>query len=74
VALKPLADYGEPNWWLICITIEEAAGFAPEQLRRHLAAADIEARPLWKPLHLQRVFADAPARINGTAERLFGTG
>ncbi len=39
-----------------------------------LAAADIESRPLWKPMHLQPVFASMPSRVNGTSERLFERG
>ena len=46
----------------------------PEELRLHLEAADIEARPTWKPMHRQPVFADAPCRIDGTSDRLFATG
>ena len=47
---------------------------APTTCGSHLAEADIEARPLWKPMHLQPVFADRPAYTNGTSERLFRTG
>ncbi len=39
-----------------------------------LGAANIEARPLWKPMHLQPVFADAPRRVDGTSEALFEIG
>ncbi len=39
-----------------------------------LEVADIEARPTWKPMHLQPVFREAPARVDGTSERLFGDG
>jgi dTDP-4-amino-4,6-dideoxygalactose transaminase len=39
-----------------------------------LDKAGIEARPLWKPMHKQPVFADAPAYINGTSEELFKQG
>ena len=37
-------------------------------------AAGIEARPLWKPMHKQPVFAHAPAYVNGVSEELFKTG
>jgi dTDP-4-amino-4,6-dideoxygalactose transaminase len=71
----PIAPYGEPNWWLTCVTIDpEVAGFSAEELRLHLETANIEARSTWKPMHLQPVFAGAPARVDGTAERLFRTG
>jgi dTDP-4-amino-4,6-dideoxygalactose transaminase len=75
VALNPIGPGQEPNHWLTCITIEPAvAGFGPEDLRRHLEAADIESRPTWKPMHLQPVFAGAPAVVDGTAETVFRSG
>jgi dTDP-4-amino-4,6-dideoxygalactose transaminase len=43
-------------------------------VRLHLEADDIESRPLWKPMHAQPVFEGAPARLDGTADRLFATG
>lgn len=45
-----------------------------EAMRVALDKAGIEARPLWKPMHKQPVFADAPAYINGTSEELFKQG
>ena len=45
-----------------------------EALRLALQAAGIESRPLWKPMHLQPLYADAPAYVNGTAEGLFRRG
>jgi len=45
-----------------------------EALRVALDAAGIEARPLWKPMHLQPVYKDAPAYVNGVSERLFKVG
>jgi dTDP-4-amino-4,6-dideoxygalactose transaminase len=75
VALNPIADGQEPNHWLTCITVDPGrAGFAAEDLRLHLEAADIESRPTWKPMHLQPVFAGAPARVDGTSQLLFEQG
>lgn len=45
-----------------------------EALRVALDKAQIESRPLWKPMHLQPVYADAPAYTNGVSESLFKTG
>ena len=45
-----------------------------EALRMALDAAGIESRPLWKPMHLQPVYAAAPAYVNGVAESLFAIG
>ena len=63
------------NWWLTCILIDpQVAGFTAEHLRLALAEADIEARPLWKPMHQQPVFARARRVVDGTSDRLFATG
>lgn len=45
-----------------------------EALRIALDQADIESRPLWKPMHKQPVYASAPAYINGVSEDLFKKG
>lgn len=63
------------NFWLTSIVVDaDVAGWTTEDLRTHLAAVDVEARPLWKPMHLQPVFAHHPAYVNGTSERFFATG
>jgi dTDP-4-amino-4,6-dideoxygalactose transaminase len=45
-----------------------------EAMRMNLDAADIESRPLWKPMHKQPAYKDAPAYANGTAESIFKRG
>ncbi len=66
---------GTTNAWLTCITLEPGvAALQPDELRIELEARNIETRPLWKPMHAQPVFQRHPARLNGTAERLFATG
>ncbi|MFW5469841.1 DegT/DnrJ/EryC1/StrS family aminotransferase [Knoellia sp. CPCC 206435] len=83
--LPGLTVFGEPsgaaggstrdNWWLTSVLIDPLrAGFSQEDLRLSLASHDIEARPLWKPMHLQPVFLGVRAFVNGTSERLFQTG
>lgn len=63
------------NYWLTCILVDPyIAGKYREQIRLHLEASGIESRPLWKPLHLQPVFAKAPFYGNGVSEQLFETG
>ncbi len=63
------------NCWLTSILVDPmVSGFTAEDLRLALDAANIEARPLWKPMHLQPVFASRQAYVDGTSERLFGTG
>jgi dTDP-4-amino-4,6-dideoxygalactose transaminase len=75
LGFMPEAPYGRANRWLTCITLDEATlGVSPDDLRQHLAAAAIEARPTWKPMHQQPVFKDCPARLDGTSDALFRTG
>lgn len=63
------------NHWLSCITFTNTTTkLNPEALRTFLLTENIEARPLWKPMHLQPVFKDAPSYVNGVGERLFETG
>jgi len=63
------------NCWLSCITIDPAAfGADRETARRALEADDIEARPVWKPMHLQPVFAAASVRGGAMAAQLFERG
>lgn len=63
------------NCWLTAILVDSAVtGWTPDQLLETLAKDDIESRPLWKPMHAQPVYADRPAYLNGSADRLFATG
>lgn len=65
----------ESNFWLTCILVDpQKAGKTREDIRLKLEAENIETRPLWKPMHLQPVFVDAPFYGNGTSERLFDVG
>jgi len=71
---EPSPDFYS-NFWLTCIVIDPAvAGTDREKLRLAFEAAGIESRPLWKPMHLQPVFAGCPAYVNGTSEKLFENG
>lgn len=69
------ADDQEDNCWLTAVLVDEgSAGWRPRDLADALAAADIESRPLWKPMHLQPVFAGAPHHGGTVAEQLFRAG
>lgn len=64
-----------PNYWLSTILVNpQEAGFTWQELSSRLTAADIESRPLWKPMHLQPVFANASHYVNGVSEALFAQG
>ncbi|MFI7210104.1 DegT/DnrJ/EryC1/StrS family aminotransferase [Micromonospora maritima] len=68
---------GDPgaNCWLTVITVDPArAGWHADDLARYLAAERIESRPVWKPLHLQPVFAGREGVLTGAAERLYTDG
>ena len=75
VMCQPEGEGFNSNYWLTCITVEpEEAGFTREDVRLAVDEENIESRPLWKPMHLQPVFKDAPYYGNGTSERLFEIG
>jgi dTDP-4-amino-4,6-dideoxygalactose transaminase len=72
-----LLGEGDPggNCWLTTIIVNPAgAGWRADELGAHLAAYDIETRPVWKPMHLQPVYAGAHAALTGAGQRLYETG
>lgn len=75
IEFMPIAGYGTPNYWLTCITVDPAiAGISREDIRIALEAHNIEARPIWKPLHLQPVFAGCRSYGGSVSEQLFERG
>ncbi|EKB47246.1 aminotransferase class I/II-fold pyridoxal phosphate-dependent enzyme [Cecembia lonarensis] len=64
------------NRWLSCILVdpENTGGITRENIRKFLWEDNIESRPLWKPMHLQPVFQDAPYFGGRVAEELFDNG
>ena len=71
---EPNEDYF-CNYWLSAITIDKTkTGFDREDLRLAFLEENIETRPLWKPMHLQPVFATAPYYGKKTCEHLFNNG
>lgn len=56
VTMNPYLDYTEPNFWLSCILIDEGCAVTPEMIRVKLEEYNVEARPIWKPMHMQPVF------------------
>jgi dTDP-4-amino-4,6-dideoxygalactose transaminase len=67
----------EPNYWLSTIRFEDGKHTIDRDLLPlidKLSAANIETRPLWKPMHMQPVYKDAPAYVNGVSEQLFSRG
>lgn len=73
VHLNPSPKF-ESNYWLNTITLDGSSDKEIERIRLLLDEAGVESRPLWKPLHLQPVFKDAPRYLNGVSEGLFASG
>jgi dTDP-4-amino-4,6-dideoxygalactose transaminase len=75
ISFMPEAEYGTTNAWLTCTLIDPAAfGADRETVRLGLEAEDIEARPLWKPMHLQPIFASHHTFGGDVSARLFERG
>lgn len=62
VKMNPYLSYSEPNFWLSCIIIDKKLvdnkKVTPEKIRLALEEKNIESRPIWKPMHLQPVYAE----------------
>jgi dTDP-4-amino-4,6-dideoxygalactose transaminase len=75
VTFMPEAEYGRSNCWLTCITVApDRFGATREDIRRQLESENIEARPLWKPMHLQPLFARCEMHGGSVSEDLFEHG
>jgi dTDP-4-amino-4,6-dideoxygalactose transaminase len=75
IEFMPIAEYGEPNCWLTCVLIDaDLFGASRDDIRLHLAQRDIEARPTWKPMHLQPVYRQCAMRGGSVCEDLFRRG
>jgi dTDP-4-amino-4,6-dideoxygalactose transaminase len=71
----PESPDGRMNAWLTCVTIDPAKfGATREDVRKRLEALEIEARPVWKPMHLQPVFSGCRFRGGAVASELFDRG
>ena len=61
--------------WLTCMLVDPTGfGASREDIRLHLEAENIEARPVWKPMHMQPVFRSFPTVGGAVAEELFEFG
>ncbi len=57
IHMNPLNPDGDANCWLSCMVIEEGCGVTPDLVMDALEGINAESRPIWKPMHLQPVFA-----------------
>ena len=76
MSFMPEAGYGRSNCWLTCLTIDDPIEFGAsrDDAIAALNAHNIEARPVWKPMHLQPAYASMPYRGTGKAAMLFSQG
>jgi dTDP-4-amino-4,6-dideoxygalactose transaminase len=72
IGFMPVHDWQQPNYWLSCIVTNEATNYL--DIIQALEDVRIQSRPLWKPMHLQPVFAQYQAYVNGVSEDLFNNG
>lgn len=64
----PISESGSPNYWLSVMVLDENTNVTPEEIINVLELSNIESRPLWKPMHLQPLFKDAPMFFHGETE------
>jgi pyridoxal phosphate-dependent aminotransferase EpsN len=75
IEFMPEVNYGRSTRWLTCLTIYPAEfGVDRETVRLALQSENIEARPVWKPMHLQPVFKSFSCIGGDVAEDLFNKG
>lgn len=58
VCMNPYLSDSMPNYWISCITINDGVSVRPGEILDALGKENIESRPIWKPMHMQPVFAD----------------
>jgi dTDP-4-amino-4,6-dideoxygalactose transaminase len=75
VTFQPEAEWGRHTRWLTCLTVNPAAsGSDRETIRTHLESLNIEARPVWKPMHLQPLYSGYEVVGGEVADGLFEFG
>ena len=74
VFVEPSSDYYSNHWLSAILVDPKVAGKTREELRLALLEDDIESRPLWKPMHMQPIFANSPYYGTNVSEELFENG
>ena len=75
IEFMPEAPHARSTFWLTCILVDPALfGATADDIRLKLDAHNVEARPVWKPMHLQPVFRDCRVRGGAVTEDLFSRG
>jgi dTDP-4-amino-4,6-dideoxygalactose transaminase len=73
MSFQPEASWGRHTRWLTCLTLDEPE-HQPEDVRQYLERTNIEARPVWKPMHLQPLYAGCEMVGGSVCQRLFSRG
>ena len=60
VSMNPYEEGTKPNFWLSCMLIDEGCAVDPMTVMQALADANVEARPIWKPMHMQPIYREHP--------------
>lgn len=58
IEMMPICEYGEPNYWLSCMTLKEESKVKPLDIILALEEMNIESRPIWKPMHIQPYYSE----------------
>lgn len=74
VRFMPEAPWGRATRWLTCLELGATAPCTPKTVFAAMEQANIECRPVWKPMHLQPLYASAKAFLSGVSEDLFHRG
>jgi dTDP-4-amino-4,6-dideoxygalactose transaminase len=76
VSLLAEENHSFSNRWLTTITVNPhlTGGISCDHIHKALDEDNIETRPLWKPMHLQPIFGNAPSYLNGVSQHLFDHG
>lgn len=74
IAFMPWDERGRPNGWLTLLTLDPGLAITPHEFCAVLEQSNIEARPAWKPMHLQPVFEGVPVIGGNVAAQLFERG
>jgi dTDP-4-amino-4,6-dideoxygalactose transaminase len=72
VKMMPINEWNAPNYWLSCMTL--SGEIRPLDIMLALEKENIESRPVWKPMHMQPVFAEHDFVGNGVSENIFENG
>lgn len=78
IEMMPICDYGKPNYWLSCLTLQPSSKITPLTVLQALEEANIESRPIWKPMHLQPFYQSYPffshLDVGSVGEDIFNRG